>query len=176
MQSTEQEPIDNGAAEGTETSEQPSKKIEELETQLKEKDAKYLYLYADFENFKKRQLKERSDFIKFGWENVARDLLQVLDNLERAMEHTPPTTDKNLVQGLMMVIQQFKSTLQRQGVEEIQAVGKPFDPNLEEAISQEASDQPEGNVISEHVKGYTLHGRLLRPARVVVSSGPGDKV
>src|SRR3954451_21578175 len=83
-------------------------KIAELEAQLKEKDAKYLYLYAEFENYKKRAIKERSDLIKYGWENAARELLMVIDNLERALEHMPPTTDKALVQGLYMVINQFK--------------------------------------------------------------------
>jgi molecular chaperone GrpE len=87
------------------------------------------------------------------------------------MAHVPAETDKNLVVGLQMVIQQFKSTLQRNGAEEIQTLGKPFDPNMAEAVGQEPSDQPAGTVIQEHSKGYMLHGRLLRAARVVVSAG-----
>jgi molecular chaperone GrpE len=146
-------------------------RTQELEAQVKEKDAKYLYLYAEFENYKKRSFKELQDARKFGWENVGRDLLQVLDNLERAMAHTPEGTDKNLVIGLQMVIQQFKQTLQRNGVEEVPTVGKPFDPNLMEGMGQEPSSQPAGTVTSEQLKGYTIHGRLLRPARVMVSSG-----
>jgi molecular chaperone GrpE len=144
---------------------------QDLEAQLKEKDAKYLYLYAEFENYKKRSFKELQDARKFGWENVGRDLLQVLDNLERALAHTPPETDKNLMIGLQMVIQQFKQTLQRNGVEEIPTVGKPFDPNVAEAVGQEPSELPAGTVTQEQLKGYMLHGRLLRPARVLVSSG-----
>jgi molecular chaperone GrpE len=147
------------------------KKIESLENHAKEKDNKYVYLYADFDNFKKRSIKERSDLIKFGWEPVARDLLRTVDNLERALEHVPPGTDKNFVSGIEMVLEELKSTLQKQGIERIESVEKDFDPNLHEAVGQEKSDLPSGKVIREHAGGYTLHGRLLRPARVVVSKG-----
>jgi molecular chaperone GrpE len=145
------------------------KRIQELESQLKEKESKYVYLYSDFENFKKRTIKERSDLIKFGWENVARELLEVVDNLERALEHAPSNTDKSLIEGLSMVLNQFRSTLQKQGVQHIESLKKDFDPNLHEAVGQEASDQPTGTVVREHSRGYTLHGRLLRPSRVVIS-------
>jgi molecular chaperone GrpE len=180
MEPTEHGPVGNGGLNNEEqkqagqqdgTAQNADQRVQDLEAQLKDKDAKYLYLYAEFENYKKRSFKELQDARKFGWENVARDLLQVVDNLERAVAHTPPNTDKNLVIGLQMVIQQFKSTLQRNGAEEIQTIGKPFDPNVAEAVSQEPSDQPAGTVTQELLKGYMLHGRLLRPARVVVSSG-----
>jgi len=146
-------------------------RISDLEAQVKEKENKYLYLYAEFENFKKRAVKERSDLIKFGWEPVARDLLQVVDNLERAIFHMPPATDKNLAAGLQMVVQQFKGTLEKQGVQRVDSTGKPFDPNFHEAVASEESDQPEGTIVKEQQGGYTLHGRLLRPAQVVVSAG-----
>lgn len=147
-------------------------RIAALEEQVKEKESKYVYLYADFENFKKRAIKERSDLMKFGWESVARDLLQVSDNLERALQFAPETTDKNLLDGIKMVHGDFVGTLGRQGVTPIQSLNQTFDPNLHEAVGQEASDQPSGTIIREHAKGYTLHGRLLRPARVVISGGP----
>lgn len=149
------------------------KRVAELEAQVKEKEGKYLYLYADFENSKKRAIKERSDLIKYGWENVARDLLQVVDNLDRAVEHIPTGTDANFAAGLKMIATQFKAAMQKQGVEEVSSVAKPFDPNLHEAVGQEPSEQPEGSISKELSKGYTLHGRLLRPARVLVSSGQG---
>lgn len=171
----------SGATAGEEKSEQANlesapvealqKKVQELEALAKEKENKYLYLYADFENFKKRSIKERSDLIKYGWEPVARDLLQTVDNLERALEHIPANTDKNLTEGLNMVLNQFKSSLQKQGVQVIESVGKTFDPNLHEAIGQEPSDLPSGTIVKDVTRGYTLHGRLLRPARVVLSSG-----
>jgi molecular chaperone GrpE len=160
----------NAAATESPTS-QLEARIADLEAQVKEKEGKYLYLYAEFENAKKRAIKERSDLIKFGWENVARDLLQVVDNLDRAVEHIPAGTDANFAAGLKMIATQFKSAMQKQGVEEVSSIAKPFDPNLHEAVGQEPSEQPEGSISKELSKGYTLHGRLLRPARVVVSSG-----
>jgi molecular chaperone GrpE len=149
----------------------PEKKIEELESALKEERNKYLYLYADFENFKKRAVKERSDAMKFGWERVAGEILGVVDNLERAVAHMPKEVDANLRTGIEMTITQFRSVLEKQGVVLVPSDGQPFNPELHEAMGQEPSDQPSGNVTQTLVKGYTLHGRLLRPAKVVVSSG-----
>lgn len=162
---------ETAAANGAEATSPEEQKIAQLEAQLKEKDAKYVYLYAEFDNFKKRAQREREDLRKFGWENTARDLLQVLDNLERAVAHTPPGTDKSLVDGLQMVMNQLRTTLHQHGVQVIEALAKPFDPNFHEAISQAPSDHPAGTVAQEHMKGFTLHGRLLRPSRVVVSEG-----
>ncbi|MGK5087841.1 nucleotide exchange factor GrpE [Bdellovibrionota bacterium FG-2] len=154
------------------TSSPEAARIAELEALVKEKESKFLYLYAEFENFKKRAFKERSDLMKFGWEGIASELLGVLDNLERGLAHAPAQTDANLLQGLKMVLTQFKSTIQKQGVEEIQSLGKPFDPHFHEALGEEPSDQASGTITQEHIKGFTLHGRLLRPARVIISSGP----
>lgn len=148
------------------------KQIQSLEAQVKEKENKYVYLYAEFENFKRRSVKERSDLIKFGWESVARDFLQSVDHLELALQHVPSTTDAALMQGLRMVLNEIKTTMQKQGVQPIESLKKAFDPNFHEALGQEPSDCPVGTVIREHSRGYTLHGRLLRPARVVTSSGP----
>jgi len=158
-----------------------AKRIEELEKLAKDNENKYLYLYAEFENYKKRIQKERSDLMKFGWEPCARELLHVVDNLERALAHVPAGTDKNLIDGLNMISGQFQSVLQKNCVCRFDTKNKPFDPNMHEAIGQIPSDQhPEGNVIKEEQSGYTMHGRLLRPARVIISSGnsgenkPGD--
>jgi molecular chaperone GrpE len=159
-------------AQTGEDSASSDRKVAEIEAQLKEEKNRYLYLYAEFENFKKRAFKERTDAAKYGWESVARDLLEVADNLERAVEHMPPTTDKAFTQGILMVLNQFKATLERQGVQPVESVGQELDPNLHEAVAQEPSEEPRGRIIQEHSKGYTLHGRLLRPARVVVSAGP----
>lgn len=145
--------------------------VSELEAQLKEKDAKYVYLYAEFENFKKRATKERQDLVKFGWVNVARDLLEALDNLQRAVQHMPATTDSNLASGLTMVAAHFEATLTRNGVQRISTVGLQFNPDLHEAIAMTPSEEPAGRILKEHTVGYTLHGRLLRAARVDVSSG-----
>ena len=149
-------------------------RLQELETQVKEKENKYLYLYAEFENHKKRAIKERSDLIKFGWENVARDLLESLDNLDRAIEHAPKVSDPGFAQwfaGVQMVATHFRATMERQGIRVIEAVGKDFDANFHEAMGFENSNLASGKVVRELVKGYTLHGRLLRPAKVSVSNG-----
>ena len=144
----------------------------DLQAQLKEKDSKYMYLYADFENFKKRAFKERDDARKFGWEPVALDLLEVIDNLGRAAAHLPQNLDKSVAQGIQLVLNQMQTTLQRYGVQEIDTTGKKlFDANFHEAVAQEPSSEPAGTILKEHQKGYLLHGRLLRPARVVVSTG-----
>ncbi len=146
-------------------------RIAELEAQVKERDQKYLYLYAEFDNFKKRAIRERSETLKFGWEPLACELLQVVDNLERAVEHFPREASAILVDGLQLVLSQLRDALKKQGVEQIPAKASAFDPHLHEAVVQEESQQPAGTILKEHSRGYTLHGRLLRPARVAVSSG-----
>lgn len=156
----------NGATEKPETN-----PLTELEAQLKEEKNKYLYLYADFDNYKKRMIKERSDLIKFGAESFAREMINVMDNLERAVEHMPATTDASFKQGIEMTLNQFKQSLEKQGVRDVKTNGENFNPELHEAMGQEPSDKAEGTITQTLVKGYTLHGRLLRPARVVVSAG-----
>lgn len=160
----------DGSATGAAAPDARDTRIQELEAQLKEKESKYVYLYADFENFRKRVLKEQSDLRKFGWEPVATELLAVVDNLERALAHMPPTADKSMVEGIRMVLNQFRATLDKHGVQAIPTDKQGFDPNLHEAVSQEKADAPAGTILKEHSRGYTLHGRLLRPARVTVSA------
>lgn len=153
------------------TQDQDLSPIVQLEAKLQEEKNKYLYLYAEFDNFKKRAVKERSDLMKYGWENIARELLGVLDNLERAVDHIPENTDKNLRTGIEMVLNQFRSTLEKQGVLPITTTGQNFNPEFHEAMGQEPSDLPQGLVTQALVPGYTLNGRLLRPAKVLVSTG-----
>ncbi len=170
-QSRDQEEAPATGTPGNSETQVLQKQIQDLEAQAKEKESKYIYLYAEFENYKKRSIKERSELIKFGWESVARELLQTADNLERVIAHVPAGTDQNFMNGLVMVMGQFRASLQKQGVEVVETTEKPFDPNFHEAIGQEPSSLPSGVITQEHTKGYTLHGRLLRPARVVLSSG-----
>ncbi len=148
----------------------PEVKTPDYEQMLKDQEAKYLYLYAEFENFKKRSIKERSDLAKFGSESFAREMILVLDNLERALSHLDPS-HQELGQGLKMVYKQFLDSFQKQGVLPIEAIGKPFDPNLHEAMGREPSNLPQGHVTKDLLKGYTLHGRLLRPSKVTISQG-----
>lgn len=136
---------------------------------------KYVYLYAEFENFKKRSFKERQDTLKYALEGPASALLEVLDNFERALQFAKPDGDPQLVEGLKMVMNQFKTTLEKQGVTEVAAVGQAFNPEFHEGVGQIPSEQPAGTVAQCAQKGYTLHGRLIRAARVLVSSGPAQQ-
>lgn len=152
----------------------PKEPASPAEEKAAEAEKKYLYLYAEFENFKKRAFKERQDALKFGWEPVARGLLEVLDNLERAQvaaTQGPEAGRADLLKGLELVIREFRATLQRGGVHQVELLHKPFDPNWAEAVGQVPSDSPAGTVCQEITKGYSFHGRLLRPARVHVSQG-----
>ncbi len=163
------EEINASAAKAENVTEKSPEAI--LMEKLAHSEEKYKYLYADFENYKKRAIKERQDAMKFGWENVAGDLLQVIDNLDRALQYAKPDTDANLLSGLKMVAQQFITTLGKQGVAVIPAIDHPFNPELHEASGEMPSDKPKGIITQELQKGYTLHGRLLRASRVMLSSG-----
>ena len=140
-------------------------KDEEL---LKQKDT-FLREKAELENFKKRLTKEKEDFVQFANERLLKELVQIEDNLERAME-TPNATLESLKEGVDMIQKQFATFLKNQKVEPIEALEKPFDPNLHEVLTQQESDEhEEGTVIQEYSKGYTLNGRILRPTKVVIS-------
>lgn len=145
--------------------------VKDLEAKLQEKSNQYLYLYSDFENFKRRMVRERSELIRFGWEPLAMDFLEIIDNLERALSHMPKDSGKALIDGLHMVLKQFKATLEKQGVRHIETAQKAFDPEFHEAVAHIPSEHPSGTILKEHVRGYRMHDRLLRPSKVVVSSG-----
>lgn len=135
---------------------------------------KFLRAAADFDNYRKRVIREKEDLTRATREIIITALLPSLDNLERALEHSPEGTP--LHDGLLQVQKQFERALTDFGLLEIIAApGSSFDPSLHEAISHvESSDQPEGAVIQQLQSGYKLADRLLRPARVIVSKGaPG---
>lgn len=126
---------------------------------------------ADLENIKKRAARERMDAIKFGVEGLARDLLPMIDNLERALQHGSPTPESAaLFEGLELTLRGMRDMLQRHGVTRINTQGQPFDPTLHEAVGhQECTDYAPNTVMQEHQAGYLLHDRLLRPALVTVA-------
>ena len=173
VENTEKVATDGASGASASTTEKaPEKSMEALLTEkLASSEEKYKYLYADFENYKKRAIKERQDMAKFASENTVTELLPVLDNLDRALQYAKAETDPNLMSGLKMVAQQFKAAFEKQGVAEIQTVGQVFNPELHEAVGQLASEKPAGTIIQEVQKGYTIHGRLLRASRVMVSTG-----
>src|SRR5438094_7817656 len=131
---------------------------------------------ADFENFKKRAIREKQEAIKFANESLLQKLVPALDNFDMALaaaQTGQPDSAQSLVTGINMVYQQLKSALVEAGLEEIDAAGKPFDPALHEAVSQkETPDVPDGQVVQQLRRGYKLRDRLLRPASVVVAKAP----
>jgi molecular chaperone GrpE len=133
---------------------------------------------ADFDNFKKRATREKQDAIKYANEALMQKLVPVLDNLDMALaaaQNAGAEHGQSLQTGVTMVLQQLKSVLAEAGLEEVNAIGQPFDPNFHEAISQQESPGvPEGQVLQQVRKGYKLRDRLLRPASVVVAKPPAD--
>jgi len=129
---------------------------------------------ADFDNFRKRTARDDARLRKMAAEGVVRDLLPVLDNLERALEHA--TDDSGgLASGVEMVRKQFSEVLTRHGLSTIASAGHAFDPNVHEAVACVPSpDVPPNHVIQEFQKGYRLGEQVLRPAKVVVSAGPPE--
>ena len=139
--------------------------------ELKAAQDRYLRLAAEFENYKKRAQKDQADYTKYANERLLKDLLTVLDNLQRALQHAQqPGGTNGLVQGVELTCKQYVETLSRFGVKEIPSVGLPFDPAVHQAVALvDAKDGQEPNtIVAEHEKGYYLYDRVLRPAMVTV--------
>lgn len=134
--------------------------------------SKFMYLAAEMENMRRRYEREKEGLIKFGNEKVLSGLLDVVDNLDRSIEAVSTDEDekiKNIVTGLDMVRNQFMEVLKNSGLEEVEALGKEFDPNFHEALAQQPSEgKDDQEILSVFQKGYILNGRLLRAAKVVV--------
>jgi len=148
--------------------------LEGKEKEIEELKEKLLYHQADFENFKKLKAKEKQEALRFGNETLIKELLPVIDNLERAIEHAGKTDEaKAIAEGVALTLNGFLKVLEKFDVSRVEAKGKKFDPNLHEAVYQEESDQVEpGTVIAELQKGYLMDGRLLRPSMVSVAKTP----
>lgn len=151
---------------------------QELAAALEEKQKNWdLYLRerAELENFRKRMQREKEDLVRFANENLLRELLTVIDNLERAIEHARSNeeTVQGLLEGVEMTLSQCRKLLEKFGVTPVTAVGEPFDPSWHEAMGQlESAEHPANTVLQELQKGYVLNDRLLRPAMVLVSKPP----
>ena len=134
---------------------------------------RYVRLAAEFENFRKRSAREMQDYKKFANENLIRELLPVVDNLERALlsAENPASDDEGLKEGVELTLREILRVLDKFGVKPIQSLNEPFDPAYHQAMMQEPrGNVPENTVISEMQKGYTMQDRLLRPAMVIVSA------
>jgi len=136
-----------------------------------------LHTTADFDNFKKRAAREKQEAIRYANEGLLEKLVPVMDNFDAALtaaQSNTPGSAQSLQTGVAMIFQQLKKALTESGLEEVDAAGQVFDPNLHEAVSQQDSAEvPEGSVLQQLRKGYKLRDRLLRPATVVVSKKPG---
>jgi molecular chaperone GrpE len=162
-----------------EETEQIMKKEEPQPEQLPELEAarkecaenydKYLRLAAEFENYKKRVQKDRTELLNYGNEKLLRDILPVMDALERAL-NLSEDTENTFFQGLKLIKEQLQSVLEKNGITAIDSVGRTFDPNIHEAMLQiDSAEHNQNEIVEEFEKGYLLNGRLLRPAKVSVA-------
>ena len=145
-------------------------KLEDAQTEAQTNHDRFLRERAELENFKRRMQREKAEALRFANEPLLRELLPVVDNLERAVEHG--TGDgQSVLEGVRLVLKSLHEALERHGVKRIDAVGEPFDPSRHEAMAQVESSEHEPNrVVEQYHRGYLLHDRLLRPALVTVSS------
>jgi molecular chaperone GrpE len=147
--------------------------IAEYEDKMKEQEDRFLRLAAEFDNYKKRTARQHEMMAIASKERVIMPFLEIIDNFRRALEAADKSSDfESLMEGTRMVYQHIQDILRKEGVEEIDAVGEKFDPNLHDAVMQGESDEySEGTVMQELSKGYRLDGKVIRHSRVVVSKG-----
>lgn len=153
------------------TGEQLIEKISEVQALANTNMDSYLRSQAEMENMKKRFQKEKQELVKYGNEILTKQLLPVADNLEKALDHSKDENSlEALREGVDLTLKGLISVLEKAGVEAVQAIGEPFDPNFHEAVSEQMDDSAEpGTVLKELQKGYLLNERLIRPAMVIVN-------
>ena len=161
------------AVEGGSGTDNSEAELAALRAELAELNDRHLRLMADFDNTRRRQLREREESVRYGHQNLVKDLLYSVDNLERAVDHarTGGQNDlEGLLQGIDLVHRELLSALARHGVTEVEAAGLPFDPGLHEALAQVPdATVPANTVVQVYLRGYRLRDRVIRPAQVVVS-------
>lgn len=158
----------------------PALRQEQLEQELENTRDQLLRVAAEFDNYKKRMEREQAKAARYAGEHILRDLLPTVDNLERALEQGGDSGAdtagrlQGLLEGVELTHKGLLATLERFGVEPVDAIGTPFNPGEQDALSMEASDEvPANHVLREFTRGYRFRDRMLRHAQVVVSSGPG---
>ncbi len=152
-------------------------RVTELEKEAQSNYDRFVRVTADFENFKKRTAREMSDLRKFANEKLLKEILSVVDNLQRAIESGAKTDSgkDKLLEGVEITLKDILRMLEKYGVKEFDSKGEVFNPAYHQAMMQEQTDQyPDNTILSELQKGYTIHDRLLRPAMVVVGRNPSD--
>lgn len=147
--------------------------IIELEKKMAEEKDKYLRLYSEFDNYRKRSIREKSELIKTAGEDFFKAILPVIDDFERAIKAADSTGDLNAIaEGVQLIYSKLKSTLKQKGLEEMEASGKTFDADVMEAITSipAPNDDLKGKVVDEIEKGYSLNGKVIRYAKVVIGN------
>ena len=130
---------------------------------------RYLRAVAELDNYKKRAARDKADIIKYGKEDLIKDILPFLDSLDRALEHKDASDAQAFKDGMALIQDQLLCCLKKHGVERIESAGADFNPNFHEALMQmDSADHQDNQVVSEMEKGYLLNGRLIRPSRVCV--------
>ncbi len=161
--------------EGGETVTLSAEEYQKLQEELKLWQERALRYAAEVENLKKAFKREKEEFVKYGLEQVFRELLPSIDNLERALEAAEKSQDlKGLIEGVALTLKGFLQTMEKFGLTQFEAaLGEPFNPHHHEALHvEETEEHPEGTVVRVYQKGYRLHDRVLRPALVAVAKGP----
>lgn len=150
--------------------------LDEKDRQLAALNDRYVRSHAEFDNYKKRVTRDQGELLRFALEPLLRELLPVLDNLERALALAPSTSSSDKwTEGVRLTHKQFLDVLGKFGVTRIAALGKPFDPAVHQAVAQRVAPGAEPDtVVDELQPGYTLHERVLRPAMVVVAQRPSE--
>ena len=145
--------------------------------EVKSLNDRYLRLAAEFENYKRLAQRDQREQAKFANENILKEVLPIIDNLQRAVNFSKSAADcDQLIEGVQLTLKQFIETLSKFGIKQITSVGEPFDPSRHQAVATIASnDQPEHTIIQEHQPGYLLHDRILRAAMVTVAAAPREE-
>ena len=140
--------------------------VEELTKKYDELNDKYLRLAAEYENYRKRSKRDQENSVRYATEKFVLDIVEVVDNFERALK----SNDENLREGLEQIHKFFLASLSKNGIEQMNAAGTQFDPELHEAIAALPSDKPDGEILDVAVAGYMLRDKVLRHAKVAVST------
>jgi molecular chaperone GrpE len=148
-----------------------------LADELKAQQERYLRLAAEFENYKRLAQRDQREYARFANETLLKDLLPIVDNLERAIRFAKDSPNKGgLMQGVELTLKQFSETLDKYGVKRISSIGERFDPSRHEAVARvDSRNAPEATVLEEHQPGYLLHERILRPSMVTVAAAPSAR-
>lgn len=173
MSDTPEKETNDLNTESAETAEavQPIDLLATLSQKADEAEKKLLYLRAEFDNFRRQSIKERSELLKFGGERLAKDLLETLDIFETALATNISNANVDeFVKGIKLTQQQLKSTLEKHSIVAVEAQGAAFDPQIHEALGMEPSDEiPEGHVSKVFKKPYKYHDKILRPGQVILA-------